>query len=561
MVYLQYGRSILRHSKVLKDTSESVLHHPLFYAAQGVRYRKLEVILTTLRKMISHIQWPWYFVLLTCSIITFAILWCKFSSKARLPPGPRGLPLLGYLPFLDPNLHHGYTKLAQRYGPIFMLKLGSKTHIVVSSSDLAKVVLREQDEIFANRDPPIAGTVISYGGQSIVWSDSNSLWRNMRKVISYEVLSNKNLQASSTFRQGGVTKAIKHVYETMGTEVDIGGIAFLTSLNVITSIVWGKSLVEDVKSTNLGVEFREAITKIVELLGAVNVSDLFPVLSRFDLQGVEREMKRQRKIVDAIFERIIKERIANKPEEVVVKIGRKDFLQILLELKEQKAYTSLNITQIKALLMDIFFGTTDPTSTMVEWTMAELLKNPSMMQKVKDELKEVVGLNNIVQESHLSNLKYLDAVVKETFRLHPPVPLLVVRCPNESCNIAGYTVPKGANVYVNVWAIHRDSQYWDNPLEFNPNRFLSVDDGTTKFDYNGYNPNFIPFGSGRRMCPGVPLGEKMLVYFLASMLHSFDWTLPNGELELSDKFGIVLKKNTPLMAIASQRLPDKTLYM
>nr|GFB60498.1 geraniol 8-hydroxylase-like [Tanacetum cinerariifolium] len=172
--------------------------------------------------MISHIQWSWDYVLLfTCSIITFAILWCKFSSKARFPPGPCGLPLLGYLPFLDPNLHHGYTKLAQRYGPIFKLKLGSKTHIVVGSSDLAKVVLREQDEIFANRDPPIAGTVLTYGGQDIVWSDNNSLWRNMRKVFAYEVLSNKNLDASSNFRRGGVRKTIKHVYETMGTEVDI----------------------------------------------------------------------------------------------------------------------------------------------------------------------------------------------------------------------------------------------------------------------------------------------------------------------------------------------------
>ncbi|GJT36936.1 geraniol 8-hydroxylase-like protein [Tanacetum coccineum] len=211
--------------------------------------------------------------------------------------------------------------------------------------------------IFASRDPPIAGTVVSYGRQSIIWSDNNSLWRNMRKI--------------------------------------------------------------------------------------------------------------------------------------------------LLELKEQNAPTSFSITQIKALLMEIFLRTTDTTSTMVEWTMAELLKYPSMMQKVKDELKEVVGLNNIVQESHLSNLKYLDAVVKETFRLHPPVPMLIVRCPNKSCI--------------------------DNPLEFNPNRFLSVDDGTTKFDYNGYNPNIIPFGSGRRRCLGAPLGEKMLVYILASMLHSFDWTLPNGE--------------------------------
>nr|GEZ13172.1 geraniol 8-hydroxylase-like [Tanacetum cinerariifolium] len=148
----------------------------------------------------------------------------------------------------------------------------------------------------------------------------------MRKVFAYEVLSNKNLDASSTFRRGGVRKTIKHVYETMGTEVDIGGIAFLTSLDVVTNMVWAKSLVEDVKSTNLGVAFREVITKVMELLGAVNVSDFFLVLSRSDLQGVGREMKRQSKILDAIFEQIIKERIAIKPDEAVEKIGRKDFL-------------------------------------------------------------------------------------------------------------------------------------------------------------------------------------------------------------------------------------------
>ncbi|GJX45549.1 geraniol 8-hydroxylase-like protein [Tanacetum coccineum] len=128
----------------------------------------------------------------------------------------------------------------------------------------------------------------------------------MRNVFAFVVIIYIELEASSTFRRGGVRKTIKHVYETMGTEVDIGGIAFMTSLNVITNMVWGKSLVEDVKSTNLGLEFREVITKIVELLGAVNVSDFFPVLSRLDLQGVGQEMKRQSKILDAIFERTYK---------------------------------------------------------------------------------------------------------------------------------------------------------------------------------------------------------------------------------------------------------------
>lgn len=206
-------------------------------------------------------------------------------------------------------------------------------------------------------------------------------------------------------------------------------------------------------------------------------------------------------------------------------------------------------------------GGTDTTSTMVEWTIAELLQHPKVMKKVQDELEEIVGLNSIVEESHLPRLHHLDAVIKETFRLHPPLPLLVVRSPNKSCNVGGYTVPKGSNVFMNVWSMHMDPRYWDNPSEFDHNRFLNSD-GTTKFDYNGYNCNCLPFGSGRRRCPGIPLGEKMLVYFLASLLHSFNWTLPSDkDHELSDKFGIVLKKRKPVMVVPSQRLPDKNLYM
>lgn len=524
--------------------------------------------------MISDVQWSWWselitsmkdeftFQLLVFSVISLAILW-YLSRKATfpLPPGPRGLPVLGYLPFLGPNLHHEFTKIAQRYGPIFKLQLGRKTYIIVSSSDLAKEVVRVQDDVFANRDPSLAGIIITYGGNDIVWSDNNSYWRNLRKVFVSEVLSNKNLEDSRSFRRAGVRKIIKHIYESMGTELDFGGIAFTSSLSVVTSMMWGKSLDEDDKSSNLGVGFREVISKIVDLLGSPNVSDLFPVLARFDLQGVQRDIKKQLKNVDVIFQRIIEDRISDKPEESVEQQGRKDLLQILLEHKQQNNEQTFSITQIKALFMDIVTGGTDTTSTMAEWTMSELLKNPVVMKKIQDELEQVVGMNNIVEESHIPDLRYLDAAIKETFRLHPPLPLLIGRCPNQSCTVAGYRVPKGSNVFLNIWAIHRDPKYWENPTEFDPSRFLNPD-GTSKFDYNGYNTNFMAFGSGRRRCPGVPLGEKMLVYLLASSLHSFDWSLPKDkEHELSDKFGIVLRKRKPLMAIPSQRLPDKNLYM
>ncbi|KAF5773569.1 putative cytochrome P450 [Helianthus annuus] len=200
---------------------------------------------------------------------------------------------------------------------------------------------------------------------------------------------------------------------------------------------------------------------------------------------------------------------------------------------------------------------TETTTTMIEWAMAEVLNNHNVMKKVQDELDDIVGVNNVVEESHLPKLKYLDATIKETSRLHPVAPFLVPRSPSKTCNIGGYTILKGCNVFVNVWSIQRDPRYWDDPLVFNPERF-----STNHWDYSGNNLKFFPFGSGRRVCPGLPLGEKMLMYVLASLLHSFHWSLPVGEEhDLSEKFGITLKKRNPLIAIPSQRLADASLYM
>lgn len=214
-------------------------------------------------------------------------------------------------------------------------------------------------------------------------------------------------------------------------------------------------------------------------------------------------------------------------------------------------------------------GGTESSSTTVEWVMAELLKNPEAMNKLKEELTQVVGLNKMVEESHLSQLHYLNAVIKETLRLHPPFPLLVPRTPNQNTTLGGYKVPKGASIYINAWAIQRDPTLWENPLEFRPERFLMMN-GTTqdhdvnagKLAYTGNNFNFIAFGSGRRICAGLPLAERVLTFVLASFLHSFDWKLPEfcGKLDLSDTFGIVTKKLDPLIAVATPRLSDLKLY-
>ncbi|KAG5540252.1 hypothetical protein RHGRI_020471 [Rhododendron griersonianum] len=190
--------------------------------------------------------------------------------------------------------------------------------------------------------------------------------------------------------------------------------------------------------------------------------------------------------------------------------------------------------------------------------MAELLHKLEVMKKVQEELSDVVGLDNVVEESHMPKLHYLDAVLKETFRLHPVLPLLVPKRPNQSSIVGGYTIPKDTRVFLNVWAIHRDPEAWDDPSEFKPERFLS---DASEWDYNGNNFQFLPFRSGRRICAGLPLAEKMVMYALALVLHSFNWKVPEGEeIELSGKFGIVMKKSKPLIAVPTQRLSSLKLY-
>lgn len=210
---------------------------------------------------------------------------------------------------------------------------------------------------------------------------------------------------------------------------------------------------------------------------------------------------------------------------------------------------------------DIVVGGTDTTANTVEFALAEMLNKPETMKRAQDELEHVVGSHSIVEEDHLSKLPYLKAIIKEALRLHPAVPLLVPHRPSSTCTVGGYTVPEGSRVFINAWAIQRDPTVWKEPLEFRPERFMETTVDESKWDGNGNGFSYLPFGSGRRICAGIAMAEKMLAYSLASLLHSFDWKLEEGKkLDLSEKFGIVLKKAEPLIVIPVARLLNPDLY-
>ncbi|KAG5228495.1 geraniol hydroxylase [Salix suchowensis] len=484
------------------------------------------------------------------TIVTFMALfaiawyaWIRVKSKkgsSSLPPGPRGLPFIGNLTSLGPDLHTYYAGLARIYGPILKLQLGYKLAIIVSSPDLAREVLKDHDITFANRDVPAVARIAFYGGLDIVWSPYGPEWRMLRRVCVLKMLSNSTLDSVYGLRRREVQNTVAYMYSKVGSPINVGEQSFLTILNVVTSMLWGGTAVAD----------------MTELLGAPNISDFFPALARFDLQGLGRKMSGLAPIFDQIFDRMIEKQLnfdalGDSSSEC------KDFLQFLLKVKDEgDAKTPLTMTHIKALLMDMVLGGSDTSSNAIEFAFAEVMNKPEVMRKAQDELDNVVGKDNMVEESHIYKLSYLHAIMKETLRLHPVLPLLIPHCPSETCTIGGYSVPKGSRIFINVWAVHRDPSIWENPIEFKPERFLD-----SKFDYSGSDFNYFPFGSGRRICVGIAMAERMFLYFLATLLHSFDWKLPAGEkVDLTEKCGIVLKLKNPLVATPTPRLSNPALY-
>ena len=294
------------------------------------------------------------------SIVAVLIWFLWAARKSRklmppLPPGPRSLPLVGYLPFLGTELHRKFEELAGVYGPIYKVWLGQKLCVVVNSPSLVKEVVRDQDAIFGNRDPPIAALVASYGGADIAFSQICPDWRKLRKIFVRELLSNANLNSSYTLRREEVKKSIKYVYDKIGTPIDLGELAFVTVINAIMNMLWGDALQGGEEGTNVGAEFKKLLAEQMVLFGKPNFSDFFPVLARFDLQGIERQARKIFQWVERILDSAIEKRMNSDTGK-----ERKDILQFLLELREKDdTATSISMTQLKALLLVcsiLYFG-------------------------------------------------------------------------------------------------------------------------------------------------------------------------------------------------------------
>jgi cytochrome P450 len=288
------------------------------------------------------------FLIFTLSCYAIWIYTNSNKTTMPLPPGPRGVPLFGNLLSLDPELHSYFAGLAQSYGPILKLRLGNKIGILVTSPSLAREVLKDHDVTFANRDVPAAGRAATYGGSDIVWTPYGPEWRMLRKVCVLKMLSNTTLDSVYTLRRKQVRETVGYCNSRVGSPVNIGEQMFLTVMNVITNMMWGGA-VEGEERSSLGAEFREVVSEMTGLLAKPNVSDFYPGLARFDLQGIRKQMDGLARRFDRIFDTIIDQRL-KIDREGGSKAG--DFLQFLLKWKvEGDSKTPFTMIHLKALLM------------------------------------------------------------------------------------------------------------------------------------------------------------------------------------------------------------------
>ncbi|CAI0413800.1 unnamed protein product [Linum tenue] len=489
----------------------------------------------------------------------------RSKSRAPPPPGPRGLPIVGYIPFLagDNPLHRKFADLAAQYGPIFKIWFANQMFVVVSSPDLTKEVLLrggQNEPIFSTRGFPAAAGVCTYGGTDVLSLPMGHDWKSMRKLLVRETLSNPALDLCFPLRRRELVRSLREVIsnELVGKPVGVYELTYKIVSNATLGMLWGGE-----GDQFCFEELRVVSQEVMEINSRPNVSDMFPLLARFDLQGILKEATAVAQRLDWVFSSVIERRLEGgklkKQGEGEKRL--KDMLQILLEIREDSENAGSSSLASMTHLKDIATGGTENISNVIEWALSELLMNDRVMKNVKRELDEIVGLDSLVEDHHLKNLNYLEAVVKETCRLHLN---LFPRLSTAPSTLGGYAIPKGSMVIINAWAIHRDPQFWDEPSEFRPERFLNKDDDKRPFDLMGNNSNFqfIPFGSGQRICAGANLAGKLLRYVLASLLHSFDWKQPDGaeKIEFSDYYKIFIKKKKPLMAVPTLRLSSQDLF-
>ncbi|XP_050204477.1 cytochrome P450 78A7 [Mercurialis annua] len=468
------------------------------------------------------------------------------NHKGHVPiPGLRGLPFIGSLFTLSRGLaHRSLATMAWKRAnsQLMAFSLGSTPVVVSSDSHIAREILSSPH--FADRPIKQSAKLLMFS-RAIGFAPNGTYWRLLRKIASSHLFAPKRIAAHEPLRQQECSVMIRNI----ANEQETNSFVFLrkhlqfASLNNIMGSVFGKRYVDSAHDYDELQELRDMIREGFELLGAFNWCDYLPWLNHFydPFRINERCLKlvpRVRKLVRGIIE---EHRLGGLRKES----DSCDFVDVLLSLDGEE---KLQEDDMVAVLWEMIFRGTDTTALLTEWVMAELVLNPAIQEKLHQELDKAAA--NLT-DTEVANLPYLQAVLKETLRVHPPGPLLSwARLSTSDVHLSnGMTVPINTTAMINMWAITHDSQVWADPWEFRPERFIEAD-----VDVRGGDLRLAPFGGGRRVCPGKNLGLVTVGLWVAQLVHHFKWVNHVAHpVDLTEVLKLSCEMKHPLHAVALKR--------
>ncbi|PNY15815.1 cytochrome p450 [Trifolium pratense] len=409
---------------------------------------------------------------------------------------------------------------------------------------MAKEIMKTHDLSFCDRPNLLLSTIFSYNATDIIFSIYGEHWRQLRKICVIELLSVKRVQSFRSIREEEVSDLVKSISASEGSVVNLTHKIFAMTYGITARAAFGK------KSKHQQA-FKSALQEIVFLLGGNCIVDLYPSIKMLQrVSWAKTKMEKLHKEIDMILQDIIDDHKRVQNEET----KDEDIVDALLKIQQENDHSQHPLTDdsMKSIIQDMFAAGTETSSGVVLWVMSEIVKNPKVMEEAQAEVRRVFDKKGYADETEMHQLIYLKSVIKETFRLHPIIPLLVPRESRERCQIDGYEIPAKTRVIVNAWAIGRDPKYWIEPESFKPERFVD-----SLIDFKGTDFEFIPFGAGRRMCPGLAFALPNIELPLAMLLYHFDWKLPNGmmneDLDMTETFGISVGRKHDLCLIPITR--------
>ncbi|BBN01031.1 protein MpCYP759B1 [Marchantia polymorpha subsp. ruderalis] len=507
--------------------------------------------------------WGWVLTL-SAGLVVLGIVISILRPRAaqlNLPPCPGVYPIVGSLPLLGAipgePAHHMFKRLADKYGSLVYLRMGSCPTVIVSDSEFAKLVLKDQDHVFASRPLLASGKYIGMNFESLVFSPMGNHYKKLSKIYSSELLSPRRVMESQGVRENGMRATVKSIYRHAieGPAVKLSSELHALGLNIMLDMIFGKDRdkLEVGGGERLSMdELKDVVRESLEVAAEFDFGEYIPIARYLDLTGIIRRMKSIQSRMRNVAAKLIAEHIqrrkitgeAMEPQDIAV-------LDVLLSLKDENGLSDDAVT---GALFDMIVAGSDTTSLSADWAIAELTRNPELMKKLQDEADRVVGRDRSVKESDLPKMKYLQCVVKESMRIHSPTPLAIPHCSVQATKLGGYDIPAGCTVLMNLWAINRDPKNWPEPHKFKPERFENHDTNIFGQDFT-----LLPFSAGRRGCSGMLLGFTMVQLIVATLVHSFDLR-PHGmeasEVDvISEKPGLTLIRPYEQLVEARPRLP------